>query len=82
MGIPTISGDVGGIKECVDNGATGFVLQDKLPASYADKAIQLLSDDALRNTMGEKQKIKVKSDFTMEKVIGKYNSFFEKMSKS
>jgi len=82
MGIPTVSGDVGGIKECVDNGTTGFVLQDKLPASYADKAIQLLSDDALRNTMGEKQKIKVKSDFTMEKVIGKYNSFFEKMSKS
>jgi len=82
LGVPTVSGDVGGIKECVENGKTGFVVDEKDPALYASKAILLLNDNAMREKMGSLQREKVQTGFTLEKVINNYTAFFTKISKS
>jgi glycosyltransferase involved in cell wall biosynthesis len=82
LGIPTVSGNVGGIKECVETGVTGFVIENKEPENYVEKVLLLLQNENTRMTMGEKQREKVRTGFTMEKVIHKYISFFEQISKS
>jgi glycosyltransferase involved in cell wall biosynthesis len=82
LGVPTVSGNVGGIKECVETGVTGFVIENKEPENYVEKVLLLLQNENTRMTMGEKQREKVRTGFTMEKVIHKYISFFEQISKS
>ena len=82
LGIPTVSGDVGGIKECLETGVTGFVIENKVPENYVEKALLLLQNEDMRVTMGEKQREKVRTGFTMDQVIHKYISFFEQISKS
>lgn len=82
LGIPTVSGDVGGIKECVETGVTGFVIENKVPKNYVEKALLLLQNEDMRVSMGEKQRKKVCAGFTMDQVIHKYISFFEQISKS
>lgn len=82
LGVPTVSGDVGGIRECVETGVTGYVLDDKKTSSYVEKAVELLTDETCRKSMGEKQQQKVKSGFTMDKVIDKYDGFFTTIAKS
>ncbi|MEN9963759.1 MAG: hypothetical protein RL582_854 [Bacteroidota bacterium] len=82
LGIPTVSGNVGGIKECVETGITGFVIENKDPENYVEKALLLLQNEDMRVTMGEKQREKVRTGFTMDQVLHKYISFFEQISKS
>jgi glycosyltransferase involved in cell wall biosynthesis len=82
LGIPTVSGNVGGIKECVEVDITGFVIENKTPENYVEKALLLLQNEDMRVTMGEKQCEKVRSGFTMDQVIHKYISFFQQISKS
>jgi glycosyltransferase involved in cell wall biosynthesis len=52
-GLPVVAMRVGGTPEAVDNGVTGFLVDEREPASFADAVIRLLHDEPLRKSMGE-----------------------------
>ncbi len=52
-GCPVVTVPVGGVREIVDNGETGFVTNAVDPTELAAKVVDLLRDPALRARMGE-----------------------------
>jgi glycosyltransferase involved in cell wall biosynthesis len=53
-GKPVVCTDSGGVREIVDDGASGFVVPPRSPEALADKINALLSDARLRADMGLK----------------------------
>jgi phosphatidylinositol alpha-1,6-mannosyltransferase len=51
-GLPVIVGDSGGAPDAVLDGRTGYVVDGRNVGAVADRLIQLLTDDALRDRMG------------------------------
>lgn len=52
-GLPVLVSDVGGPKEVVDDGRTGFVLPADNPQLWADHIVSLVTDAARRRAMGD-----------------------------
>jgi glycosyltransferase involved in cell wall biosynthesis len=52
-GVPVISTNVGGVKDIVAHGKTGFIIEANDLKSYADKLIELIENEPLRNKMSE-----------------------------
>lgn len=52
-GLPVLVSDVGGPKEVVDDGRTGFVLPADRPDLWVDRIVSLVTDAERRRAMGE-----------------------------
>lgn len=52
-GIPVISTDVGGVKDILDDGNTGFVVPKKDPVSFSEKLQLLIEDKEIRLKMSQ-----------------------------
>ncbi len=52
-GIPVVATDVGGVREVVEDGVTGFVVPPLAPQAIADATLRLLNDPVMRTRMGE-----------------------------
>ncbi|NJC98981.1 MAG: glycosyltransferase [Anaerolineae bacterium] len=76
-GTPVIGGDVGGIKHQIDDGENGFLVSSVEEA--AERIVQLIKDEDLRESMGEKAHEKVRRNFLMTQLLENYldllNSF-------
>ncbi len=79
FGVPTVSTEVGGIKEALEDGTSGFIT-DKNAGELAEKVNLLLQDESLRRRFGAVARSKVMDDFNVEKVAEQYLKFFEKIS--
>jgi D-inositol-3-phosphate glycosyltransferase len=44
-GTPVVAADVGGLRLLVDDGATGFLVEERDPTAYAERIDRVLSDD-------------------------------------
>ncbi len=53
-GVSVVSTDVGGAKECLLEGETGFISQNGYPDSLAKLVLDILSDEEFRNRTSEK----------------------------
>ena len=51
-GLPVIASNVGGIPEGVSNGQTGFLIRPGETSVLAEKILELLHDEGLRQRMG------------------------------
>jgi D-inositol-3-phosphate glycosyltransferase len=51
-GTPVVAASVGGLRSLVDDGATGFLVDDRDPAAYAAPIAMLLDDSALAAEFG------------------------------
>lgn len=51
-GVPVVSTAVAGVPEMVEDGRTGFVVEEKNPKAVAEKVVCLLDDPERRGTMG------------------------------
>lgn len=65
-GTACISTNEGGIRDIIDEGITGFIVEKKNPHALADKMEILLNDPALRRGMGEKGHQLFKEKFTLQ----------------
>lgn len=61
FGKPVVATNVGGLPEAVENGVTGYVVQND--EELLEKIIALLKDEELRNRLGEAGKERVKDKF-------------------
>lgn len=77
--LPMVVTDVGGNGEAVLNGDTGFVVPAKDPAAMSEAIEQLLSDDGLRNRMGQAGKSRVEQCFTLDVCVQGYVDLYESL---
>ena len=68
-GLPTIASDVGGVRESVVDGGTGFVVRQG-DVDHLESRLGTLIDDAqLRATMGEAARARFEEHFTFEQML-------------
>jgi glycosyltransferase involved in cell wall biosynthesis len=66
-GLPVVSTYHAGIPEAVDDGATGYLVDEGDTASMADRIVRLARDRGLRHQMGEAAWEKARERFSWEK---------------
>lgn len=77
-GIPVISSDVGGLPEVNIDGNTGFVVPMGDVDAIAERTMQLLSDEDLRQRMGLASLQRATTEFSLEQLIPRYESLYER----
>ncbi len=65
MELPVVTSDVCGIEELVADGQSGILTPPGNPEALADALERLLTDEALREKMGQEGRAKVKKDFNI-----------------
>jgi glycosyltransferase involved in cell wall biosynthesis len=65
-GIPLVTTDRGAIRETVRDGESAFVLTDPDPSELAERVLQLLTDDDLRERMGRAARERYERSYTQE----------------
>jgi glycosyltransferase involved in cell wall biosynthesis len=68
-GIPIVATDAGGVRDCVLDGKTGFVVPINDKESLVQKSLRLLKEDNLRLQMSEAGKEYMKNNFTGSEVV-------------
>lgn len=67
FGLPVIASEVGGLKDVVVDGETGFLVPPRSPESIAEKIQILIDQSELRKQMGEKGRQRALQHFTAER---------------
>jgi glycosyltransferase involved in cell wall biosynthesis len=73
---PLVASDVGGCRELVVDGETGYIVPHKSPEVLAVKLLALLRDEALRLKMGDAGRKRVEENFTSEKMATETEKLF------
>ncbi|MFC1867390.1 glycosyltransferase family 4 protein [Thermodesulfobacteriota bacterium] len=66
-GVPIVASDVDGLREVVENGATGYLVPAKDDQTLAERLIQLLNNPAQAHAMGRNGRDRVIRLFSMER---------------
>lgn len=67
VGLPVVATDVGGNREAVVGGETGFLVRERTPEAFARPLIELLDSEDLRRRMGANGRARCLSTFEMGK---------------
>jgi len=68
-GLPVVATDVGGNREAVLNGATGWLVPPKDPVTMAEKIILTLDGLAGAKIKGDQGRLRVKQFFAVEQMV-------------
>jgi glycosyltransferase involved in cell wall biosynthesis len=68
-GIPVVATDVGGNREIVLDGKTGFLVEPGNPAALAEKIKELLKNEKKREKFGKSGFERVKENFSIDKTV-------------
>lgn len=75
-GVPVISSDVGGLRELVRHGETGYLCHPENREEMAELAVALLRDDELRRRMSRAAAWHVRARFTPARVVPLYEKAY------
>jgi glycosyltransferase involved in cell wall biosynthesis len=78
---PVVATEGGGTAELVINNETGFFVPQKNEKIMAEKILLLLRDNGKRNLMGQKGKARVKTEFSIEKMINRHIEIYLKFKR-
>jgi N-acetyl-alpha-D-glucosaminyl L-malate synthase BshA len=81
-GVPCIGTNVGGIPEVITDGENGFICDLGDTDGIAEKAIQLLSDEALHQQLSQHAIQIVNEHFQGEKIVQQYEQIYYQLMKS
>lgn len=76
-GLPAVATDVGGNRELVTDGETGFVVPPASPRALAEKIGLLLKDTHLRDSLGGNARCIVRSQFSIQRMIASVEKLYE-----
>jgi glycosyltransferase involved in cell wall biosynthesis len=80
-GLPVVATAVGGLREVVIDGQTGFLCRPGDPQDLADRLTSLLSDDDLASKMGERGRDAAQR-FTVERTTEGYAQVYDRLLNS
>jgi len=80
-GIPIVARDIGGNRELVINGKTGYLFKEQTPEEVAEMIIKILKDRKKREAMGKAAQERVEKYFNEERWIKKIHKVFEEVTK-
>ena len=76
-GLPIIAADVGGIRELVQNGKNGFLIQSNSADELTERMIYLIKNPKERIRMGREGQRIANENFTLDKMIQKYERLYK-----
>lgn len=76
--VPVIATDTGGLPELIVDGEVGFLLPVGDIEAMAERAIQILSDDALQKRMGAAGRALAVEKFDVASVVPEYVAFYQR----
>ena len=77
MGLPTISTNLTGVPEIIDDGLTGLLIPPQDPPALASALARLLCDSALCKSMGDSATLKVAREFDLRRNVSTLHGWFE-----
>ncbi|MFA5422402.1 MAG: glycosyltransferase [Phycisphaerae bacterium] len=72
-----VATNVGGVSDAVEDGKTGFLVEQKSPSQIAEKIIALLQNKTLIISMAEQARDRAVKQFDWKIVAGKYSSLLK-----
>jgi N-acetyl-alpha-D-glucosaminyl L-malate synthase BshA len=76
-GVPVVASRVGGLPEVVADGVTGFVCEADDLDGMAARSVRILTDAALRSTIGQAAAADVHRRFCTETIVPQYEAYYE-----
>lgn len=80
-GKPVLSTNVGGIRESMQHGKTGFLFEIGRLDLFAKKIVELSKNDELVKKLGKNAKIRVLNHFSSDKIVKQYLEYYKKIIK-
>jgi N-acetyl-alpha-D-glucosaminyl L-malate synthase BshA len=77
--VPVIVSSVGGLPEVVTDGVEGYLVEPRNVDKMAERALQILTDEACRLEMGERARKSARARFCASKIIPQYEAYYEKV---
>lgn len=81
-GTPCVAFNQGGMPDLVEHGRTGYLAQPFDVDDLAKKLGMLLEDPRQRQVMGEYSRCKVESEFSLDRVAGRYSDLYRELLES
>jgi glycosyltransferase involved in cell wall biosynthesis len=81
-GLPVIATDVGGAREAIEEGRTGYVVPTHNPEALVEHVARLLTDPDLRSKMGRAGRERAVHLFSLEALVRRYDSFYSGLIRS
>lgn len=81
-GVPVVATAVGGTPEVLADGETGYLVPPNDAGAIAARVTQLLGDEALRQRMGERGRVRMRELFSFDAQAAAYVRLFEKVRSS
>lgn len=78
-GLPMVATDVGGNREAIIDGETGFIVPPADPDALADRLIRLLEDPVLGQKMGRAGRQRIEAHFTLDRMVRDTQRFYEEI---
>lgn len=79
MEVPAVATDVGGVREEIDDGKNGIVIQPRRPMIMAEKILFLLENQEVRKEMGKSAREKVEEKFSLDRCVEKHRGIYHKV---
>jgi glycosyltransferase involved in cell wall biosynthesis len=77
LGKPVVATDVGGNRELVDNGKTGFLVPARSPEALANAILACLEQPDLARKMGQHAREMVCQKFSLDRMVHDYEELYE-----
>jgi len=71
-----VAPNVGGIREVVDNGEDGYLIEKRDPEAFAEKCFLLYENKKLRRRMARAAREKVVKSFSVENMAAQYRELY------
>ena len=81
-GIPAVVTDVGGLREIIQDGETGFVVPPNNPEALAEKICELLGDSKKREQFGKRGQEFVNSQYSEATILEQYLNFYRHVAEN
>jgi len=76
-GVPVVATDVGGIRELIDDGDSGFIVPSEDVDAMVKKVSLLLDSPELRRKIGQTGREKMMREFTIERMVNALQDVYE-----